>query len=213
MEIKEMNLYQRINKVMEEISYLAKDDKVGTGKSSYKAISEEKVTSTVRASLIKNGLVILPVEQNTEEIFTEYEKVAYGKKEMKQRLMTRVDTKYKIVNIDKPSEYEILASSGSGVDTQDKGVGKAMTYSYKYMLLRTFAIPTGEDPDKISNEELENGMNQKITTDALIEIAVKAGYSEDALKKKYNVKDVKFIKQADKQAAYVGFKKLIEGGK
>ena len=69
--------------------------------------------------------------------------------------MTRVDVKYKIVNIDKPTEFEILASSGSGVDTQDKGVGKAMTYSYKYMLLRTFAIPTGEDPDKISSQELD----------------------------------------------------------
>ena len=61
----------------------------------------------------------------------------------------------KIVNIDKPTEFEILASSGSGVDTQDKGVGKAMTYSYKYMLLKTFAIPTGEDPDKIGSEELD----------------------------------------------------------
>lgn len=30
-----------------------------------------------------------------------------------------------------------------------------MTYAYKYMLLRTFAIPTGEDPDKISSEELD----------------------------------------------------------
>jgi hypothetical protein len=30
-----------------------------------------------------------------------------------------------------------------------------MTYSYKYLLLRTFAIPTGEDPDKISSAELD----------------------------------------------------------
>ena len=31
-----------------------------------------------------------------------------------------------------------------------------MTYSYKYLLLRTFAIPTGEDPDKISSAELDD---------------------------------------------------------
>ena len=155
-EVKELNLYQKISRVMQDIEYLAKDDKVSTGKTeSYKAISEEKVTSSVRASLISNGLVILPIEQHTEEIFTEYEKEAYGKVEKKQRLLTRVDVKYKIVNINKPTEFEILASSGSGVDSQDKGVGKAMTYSYKYMLLRTFAIPTGEDPDKISSQELE----------------------------------------------------------
>lgn len=152
----ELNIYQRISKVMQEIEYLTKDDSVKTGKTeSYKAISEEKVTSSVRASLISNGLVILPIWQHTEEIFTEYDKEAYGKIEKKQRLLTRVDVKYKIVNIDKPEEFEILVSSGSGVDTQDKGVGKAMTYSYKYMLLRTFAIPTGEDPDKISSQDLE----------------------------------------------------------
>lgn len=27
-----------------------------------------------------------------------------------------------------------------------------MTYAYKYLLLRTFAIPTGDDPDKVSSD-------------------------------------------------------------
>ena len=52
-------------------------------------------------------------------------------------------------------------SSGTGVDTQDKGVGKAMTYAYKYLLLRTFAIPTGEDPDKISSAELDDRFSRE----------------------------------------------------
>ena len=74
-EVKELNLYQRISKVMQDIEYLMKDDSVQATKTSwYKVISEEKVTSSVRVSLIKNGLIILPIEQNTEEIFTEYEK-------------------------------------------------------------------------------------------------------------------------------------------
>lgn len=30
-----------------------------------------------------------------------------------------------------------------------------MTYAFKYMWLRTFALPTGEDPDKISSAELD----------------------------------------------------------
>lgn len=155
----EMNLYQRISQVMQDIEYLSKDDNVGTGKSSYKAISEEKVTSAVRASLIKNGLVIFPIEQITTEDFKEYEKETTWNNqttvEKKQRLMSTVNVKYKIVNIDNPEEFDIIASSGSGVDSQDKGVGKAMTYSFKYALLRTFAIPTGEDPDKIHNDDLE----------------------------------------------------------
>lgn len=134
----ELNLYQRIAEVMKAINYLQKDDKVEFGSTKYKAISEEKVTTTVREQLIKWGLVIFPT----------------GQVSRKEGNITSVDTVYKIVNVDDPMEYETLASSGQGADTQDKGVGKAMTYAFKYVLMRTFAIPTGEDPDKISSDEL-----------------------------------------------------------
>lgn len=132
------NLYQKIHQVMQDVEYLSKDDKVEFGNTKYKAISEEKVTSTLRASLIKNGLVIIPFEQEAS----------------KTGNISFVNTKYKIIDIES-GQFEVLASSGEGADTQDKGVGKAMTYAYKYMLLRTFAIPTGEDPDKISSAELD----------------------------------------------------------
>lgn len=152
---KPLNLYQKISSVMQEVDYLQKDDEIKAGKGTYKAVSEEKVTSAVRAALVKHGLVILPVEQDhrrEDTVITDQ----YGKQSV-QRLST-VDTKYKIVDID-TEKFEILVSSGTGVDTQDKGVGKAMTYSYKYLLLRSFAIPTGEDPDKISSAELDAKQN------------------------------------------------------
>lgn len=133
-----LNLYQKISAVMRDVEYLSKDDAIEFKSTKYRAISEEKVTSTVRASLIKHGLVILPIEQEHKRVDT----------------LTTVDVKYKIIDID-TGEFEILASSGTGADTQDKGVGKAMTYSYKYLLLRSFAIPTGEDPDKVSSAELD----------------------------------------------------------
>ncbi|AHV96123.1 ERF family protein [Paenibacillus sabinae] len=133
-----MNLYQKISAVMKDVEYLSKDDAIEFKSTKYKAISEEKVTSTVRESLIRHGLVILPVEQSHK----------------REDTLTTVDVKYKIVDID-TGQFEMLASSGTGADTQDKGVGKAMTYSYKYLLLRTFAIPTGEDPDKVSSAELD----------------------------------------------------------
>ncbi|MBB6217535.1 hypothetical protein HNQ80_003658 [Anaerosolibacter carboniphilus] len=137
------NLWQKIHSVMKDVEYLQKDDQIEFGKTKYKAISEEKVTSTVRDSLIKHGLVIIPIDQQ----------------HFKDDVLTTVNTKYKIVDID-TGESEIIVSSGTGVDTQDKGVGKAMTYSYKYMLLRTFAIPTGEDPDKISSDEWDEKLNK-----------------------------------------------------
>ncbi len=133
-----LNLFQKIHAVMKDVDYLQKDDQIKFNNTNYKAISEEKVTSTVRKSLLEHGLVILPMEQEHH----------------REGTLSTVNTKYKIVDID-TGEYEVIVSSGTGADTQDKGVGKAMTYSYKYLLLRTFAIPTGEDPDKISSAELD----------------------------------------------------------
>lgn len=160
-----MNIYQKISEVMKAIEYLAKDDKVEFGTTKYKAISEEKVTTAVREQLIKQGIVIVPIMQEsavTELIRTD--------KSVNQR--ADVHTRYRIQNIDDVSDFIEIESNGSGVDTQDKAVGKAMTYAYKYMLLRTFAIPTGEDPDKISSAETDYKMqnevdNQKIISEKL----------------------------------------------
>jgi hypothetical protein len=134
-----LNLWQKMSNVMNDVSYLQKDDHVKFNTTNYKAISEEKVTMAVRKALIKWGLIIIPNYQDHK----------------KEGNLTTVDISYKIINIDKPEEFEIIVSSGTGADSQDKGVGKAMTYAYKYMLLRTFAIPTGDDPDKISSAELD----------------------------------------------------------
>lgn len=135
---KTLNLYQKIRSVMKDVEYLQKDNHVSFGKTNYKAISEEKVTTAVRESLIKHGLVIIPIEQDYQR---------HGN-------IASVQVKYKIADID-TGAYEIITSVGEGADTQDKAAGKAMTYAYKYMLLRTFAIPTGEDPDKIASAELD----------------------------------------------------------
>ena len=134
-----MNLYQKIQAVMKDVAYLCKDDKVEFGSTKYKAISEEKVTSTVRASMIKNGLVMIPV----------------GVEMKREGQITSTQNTYKIVDVDKPEDFELVASCGQGSDSQDKGSGKSMTYAFKYALLRTFMIPTGEDPDKISSAELD----------------------------------------------------------
>ena len=148
------NVFQRISDVMKDIEYLTKDDEVSTGKSSYRAVTEEKVTSAVRAAMVKHGIVIVPIEQEharVDEVVKAWNKFE-KREEDKINRITTVNTKYRIQNVDDPSDFIIAASSGTGVDTQDKGVGKAMTYAFKYLLLRTFAIPTGDDPDKVSSD-------------------------------------------------------------
>lgn len=139
------NIFQRISAVMQDVQYLAKDDQIEFGKTKYRAISEEKVTTTIRKSLIAHGIVIVPVKQEHS----------------KDGVLTTVDVTYRIQNIENENDYIEAVSSGTGVDTQDKGVGKAMTYAYKYLLLRTFAIPTGEDPEKESSAELDDRFSRE----------------------------------------------------
>lgn len=150
-----VNIYQKINEVMKNIEYLTKDDKVEFGTTKYKAISEEKVTTAVREQLVKQGIVIIPVKQESEN-------KELIRTEKSVNMLTSVHVKYRIQNIDDINDFIEVESNGTGVDTQDKGVGKAMTYAYKYMLLRTFAIPTGEDPDKISSAETDKKVEKEV---------------------------------------------------
>ena len=134
-----MNIYEKIAAIMTDVQYLAKDDRVEFGNTKYRALSEEKVTTIMRAELLQHKLVVFPVSQTASRTGS----------------ITHVDVTYRLVNIENPEEYIEIASCGDGADTQDKGSGKAMTYAFKYMWLRTFALPTGEDPDKISSAELD----------------------------------------------------------
>ena len=196
-----MNIFEKINEVMKRIEYLTKDDKVEFGTTKYKAISEEKVTTAVRKELVNLGIVIAPIEQTMNVV-----ELARSEKSVNQR--ADVNVKYRIQNIEDVNDYIIVSSSGSGVDTQDKAIGKAMTYAYKYMLLRTFAIPTGEDPDKIASAETDSKMETEINDrkinskelDILNRTIEKYNITNERLEeilKKYNYKNIADIKLSD----------------
>lgn len=134
-----MNIYEKILAIMQEVRYLAKDDRVQFGTTDYKALSEEKVTGILREKLLAYKLIVYPVQQQAS----------------RNGQISHVDVVYKMVNVENPEEQIEIASCGDGADSQDKGSGKAMTYAFKYMWLRTFALPTGEDPDQIASAELD----------------------------------------------------------
>lgn len=133
-----MNIYEKIAEIMKSVKFVQKDGKVQFKETRYKYISEAKLTSILRAEFLEKGIVVFPVHQESN----------------RNGYITHVDVEYKMVNLDDPNDYIIIASCGDGADSQDKGASKAMTMAYKYMLLRTFAIPTGDDPDEIGSDEL-----------------------------------------------------------
>lgn len=134
-----MCLAEKIVKIMSEVQRIQKDDNVEFGKTKYKALSEEKITAIMHEKLVKYNILVYPIEQEWS----------------REGTITHVNVKYRMVNAENPADFIEIVSCGDGADTQDKGSGKAMTYAFKYMWLRTFAMPTGEDPDKISSDELD----------------------------------------------------------
>lgn len=133
-----MNLHQKVLNIMDAVRYVQKDGKVDFGSTRYKYASESKITAVIREQLIAQKVTIFPVK-------TEYTKTGN---------LTHIHAEYRITNAEDPEDYMIVPAEGDGADSQDKGSGKAQTNAYKYMLLRTFAIPTGDDPDQISSDEL-----------------------------------------------------------
>lgn len=164
----EKNIYQRMSAITAEMETVAKNLSVSAGKgASYKAVSEADVLAAVKPLEEKHGIYSYPVSRkvlDSGELVTESE--YNGKTTKSVRLFLRVETIYRFVNVDNPSEYLETTTYGDGVDSQDKGPGKAMTYADKYALLKAYKISTGDDPDKDASEPLQSvwrGRSTKIS--------------------------------------------------
>ena len=148
------NIYKKMSAITAELTAVAKILNVGIGKAAYKAVGEADVLEAVKHLEEKHGVYSYPysrkiVEADLVTTTSEYQ----GKVTEKTNRYLRIETVYRFVNIDNPDEYIDITTYGDGIDPQDKAVGKAMTYSDKYALLKAYKIITGEDPDQFKSEE------------------------------------------------------------
>lgn len=200
--MEQLNIYQKLLKITSEIEKVAKNLAVGVGKTSYKATGEADVLAAVKPLEEKYGVYSYPFDREIIESGT-IESVGYNG-EVKKSLFERIKVTYRFVNVDKLDEFVDIVSFGDGIDSQDKGPGKAMTYADKYALMKAYKIITGDDPDQNKSEDLKNAETIKplATTDAL-EKALKVGVDLVRLAK-YLKKDEsqltdEEVKQATKQ--------------
>ena len=145
-----LNIYQKLVGIQNELTYVAKNLSVGVGKSSYKAVGEADVLKAVKPLEAKYGVYSYPSSRRiVESAVLENEATDYNNnKVIKKSFFERIETVYRFVNVDNPSEYIEITSYGDGIDTGDKSVGKACTYADKYALLKAYKIITGDDPDQ-----------------------------------------------------------------
>lgn len=153
--VKEMNIFQRMDAITDSLAVVQKNLEVGYGKSKYKAVSERDVIDAVKPLEHEFGVYSYPLTRDvleshileSEEVYVDNNAQSEQRK-TKTTFMSRIKTVYRFVNVDKPDEYIDQESIAEGIDTQDKGSGKAMTYSDKYALMKAYKISTGDDPDQ-----------------------------------------------------------------
>ncbi len=130
------NIAQRINAAMEDVDYVQKEKKQGMN---YSIVSHDAVTAKVRPILQKHGVVYYPRDMNVEQV---------GNR-------TQAMFNVRFENIDDRADFIDVATFGFGVDPQDKGPGKAMSYGVKYALLKVLGLETGDDPDTVQDNRAD----------------------------------------------------------
>lgn len=141
-----LNIHQRVHAIMGEVSYIQKGEKQVDGK--YRFVSHDKVAEVIHAALVKHRITVVPeVTKSTVEPF-ESKSTYNGQVTVKTAYFATVEIGLKFINIDKPEDFFISPGwPGTGIDPQDKAVGKAVSYAVKYGLLKVFMLETGDDPD------------------------------------------------------------------
>lgn len=193
-------LAKAIIKVMQEVKGMEKNSTVGTGRNAYNGTKDQDVKEVFNDALANNGLCILPIEIDPSVTVSRWDAVDYnGKPTQKQSVFTEVKTKYILLH--ESGESMELAGYGHGVDTQDKGAGKATTYALKNCLLYTFLTPVGkiDDTDTTHSNDIPTQPQQKpelkIGTQAFDKVNkyISEGGKISEVEKKYTISET--IKQ------------------
>ena len=176
MEEKKLNIYQKLLAISNDLSRVAKNLEVGYGQTKYKAVGEADVLAAIKPLEAQYGVYSYPFKRAIIET---------GELETKagtKNLFLRIETIYRFVNVENPDEYIDITSYGDGVDSQDKSVGKAMTYADKYGLMKAYKIITGDDTDQNASEELKKRLTKEdaeYLENVLFESGVENGFIQE----------------------------------
>ena len=126
--------------VMQDVSYIQKKGKVGSGSYGYTYAGEKELINELRPAMLKHGIVMYP--DTCEVVQTEDYTTSKGHR-MSMFLGKRRFV-FEHVESGDQAFVEVFAEAS---DQGDKRASKAMTLAKKYALREFFLIETGDDPD------------------------------------------------------------------
>ena len=136
---KGLSLLERLLAISTAIGPLVKGD--FNQQQGFRFVSSVDVLIPIREEMNKNGVLLT----------CDIEKVELGEKKNKSgsvQLLCNVWYLFAFINIDKPEDKLELRWFAQGIDSAEKGPGKAATYAEKSFLLKQFHVPTpADDPD------------------------------------------------------------------
>lgn len=132
-----LSLLQRLHAVQGRVDYIQKEKKAGM---KYSIVSHDAVTAKVRPLMVEFGVLYYPLLIQMEQV---------GNR-------TQMQMGVRFVSVDDDGDYIDVATAGYGIDDQDKGPGKAISYAVKYALLKALGLESGDDPDEDQHSVHEN---------------------------------------------------------
>lgn len=199
------NLYEKIQSVSLQVNNISKDMIVGKGQYSYKAVSDNAVILAIKKAEKKHRLLSIPLSQ--ELINSEILKTTDNKGKDSYKFLENIKMTTRIIDLDDTEKFIDVVSFGKGLDSGDKGFGKASTYARKYALLNAYKIATGEDPDKDKSTQISS---QDIVSEQRKEVYSYLEKNINTLQQilsHFNVGNLSDLKDSEIETIYSTYKK------
>lgn len=133
------SLAARLLAVRKSVDWVQKDGRNEHQRFNY--ASSTGVLSAVKGALDSEGVLLIPSVVRAE-------RSDRTTKSGGTEILTEIWLQYRIINADDPADSMTIEWYGQGLDTGERGVGKALTYAEKYLILKLMQIPTDDaDPD------------------------------------------------------------------
>lgn len=147
---KPKTLVQKLCEIGASLSFIEK-----RGKNTfhvYKYATEADIVSAIRLEMFSRNVFLIPNVVETKREAIERKTVKDGKEKVTLTCLTDMNVEWTWYDGDS-GETIACHVPGCGEDSGDKGPYKAFTGSEKYLLLKTFLIPTYDDAEQMTSAD------------------------------------------------------------